>query len=575
MSRNLLTRQNDDVDVRYGSEVQILTDWVDTTNLIAIAGRGTAKSTVIIARRTLRCVQAMPGAPLAIVADTYTNLVNNIMPAVQNGWRLAGLIEGVHYIKGKRPPESWRAACSVIVDDYKNVYSFWNGSVLFLGSLDAPSLLAGKSVAHLFFDEAKYASDARAARVLPILRGDAITYGHSYLYGGVTITTDMPDVTEGEYDWFFRYASEMDPERIIRIVQAASARNSYLVKLVRANASDRPDTVRIGRLERKVSYYDNALNKLRRGQTYFMNLSSFANIDILTIDYARRLFSGALELHEFLKSVVGMRPGVKRSARFYMLFSDRHKYTDGTRSGEAPFHSGEQLLLDPDRPLDGGMDFGNMNSLVIGQEDGRYYRVHKNLYVIAPESLRQLADRFLTFFSPHRCKKLFLFYDRSGNAYERQGEDRARKFKEAVERDADGNRTGWTVVLMSRKQANINQDAEFGFMVELMGGTNKGLPTLLVDALGCPELVSSIEGARQKIRYRKGSKVVGKDKRSEKLPLEKLPRLSTNLSDAFKYLMMRRQWILAARPAQGVSSNAGAMADLWAAERLGVDLRKI
>ena len=39
--------------------------------------------------------------------------------------------------------------------------------------------------------------------------------------------------------------------------------------------------------------------------------------------------------------------------------------------------------------------------------------------------------------------------------------------------------------------------------------------------------------------------------------------------------MMRRQWILAARPAQGVSSNAGAMADLWAAERLGVDLRKI
>ena len=106
MSRNLLTRQNDDVDVRYGSEVQILTDWVDTTNLIAIAGRGTAKSTVIIARRTLRCVLAMPGAPLAIVADTYTNLVNNIMPAVQNGWRLAGLIEGGHYIKGKRPPES-------------------------------------------------------------------------------------------------------------------------------------------------------------------------------------------------------------------------------------------------------------------------------------------------------------------------------------------------------------------------------------------------------------------------------------------------------------------------------------
>ena len=570
MSRNLLKNQTDDIDVRYGSEVQILTDWVDTTNFVAIAGRGTAKSTTIIARRTINCVMAMPGAPMAIVADSYTNLVNNIMPAVQNGWRLRGLIEGVHYIKGKRPPESWRARCSVIVDDYRNVYSFWNGTVLFLGSLDAPSLLAGKSVAHLFFDEAKYASDSRAARVLPILRGDAIRYGHSHLYGGVTITTDMPDVTEGEYDWFFRYAAEMDPERIIRIVQTASVRNGYLAKLVRANGSERPDAAKIARLERRVAYYDNALSKLRRGQTYFMNLSSFANIDILTVDYARRLYQGALELHEFLKSVVGMRPGVRKSSRFYILFADRHKYTDGTRSGEAAFHAGELLHLNPDKPLDGGMDFGNMNSLVIGQEDGRYYRVHKNLYVIPPDSLRQLADKFLDFFSTHRCKKLYLFYDRAGNAGQRQNEDRAGKIKEAIERDANGNRTGWSVVLMSRKQANINQDAEFYFMSELMSDQNKGLPTLLVNALDCPELVSSLEGAKQKIRYKGPTKIVGKDKSSEKLPVEKLPRLSTNMSDAFKYLMMRRTWLMAARPATTTSGAAGAVADQWAARRLGI-----
>ena len=107
MSKNLPTKQTDDVDVKFGSDVQILTDWVDTTNFVAVAGRGTSKSTVIIARRSTNCVLLMPGAPLAIVADTYTNLVNNIMPAVQNGWRLRGLIEGVHYIKGRRPPDSW------------------------------------------------------------------------------------------------------------------------------------------------------------------------------------------------------------------------------------------------------------------------------------------------------------------------------------------------------------------------------------------------------------------------------------------------------------------------------------
>lgn len=565
MSKTLAKSKTDpsgDADLRYGSEVQLLTDWVDTTNFVVIGGRGTSKSTVVIARRSHSCVLAMPGAPLAIVADTYTNLVNNIMPAVQNGWKLQGWMEGVHYVKGCKPPQQWRKRCSVIVDDYRHVYSFWNGTVLFLGSLDSPSLLAGKSVAHLFFDEAKYASDTRAARVLPILRGDAITYGHSHLYGGVTITTDMPDVTEGEFDWFFRYASEMDPERIVRIVQAAGVRNDLERQLASMQSQDRR-----GRLERKLQYYDNALLKLRKGQTFFTNLSSFANIDVLTVDYARRLYGGALEPQEFFKSVMGMRPGLKKSARFYVLFSDTHKYTDGTLSREAAFSCSELLTLHPDEPLDGGMDFGNMLSLVIAQADGQYYRVHKNLYELPPGWFRELADRFLDFFAPHRCKTLNLYYDRAGNNFQSQGEDSAGKFKAAIEKDGQGRRTGWTVNLMSRHQAIIRQDAEFSFMMELMRGENKSLPLLRVDALNCAEMVSSIEGARQTMKYRGAQKIVAKVKKTEKLELRKLPRLSTNFSDAFKYLMMRRAWVAAVKAAPANGSRADAAADRWLQER--------
>ena len=71
--------------VKYGSTAQVMCDWIDTTNLVFIGGRGMAKSTVILARRSERCVRLMPGAPFAIVANTYANLINNIMPAVQNG----------------------------------------------------------------------------------------------------------------------------------------------------------------------------------------------------------------------------------------------------------------------------------------------------------------------------------------------------------------------------------------------------------------------------------------------------------------------------------------------------------
>lgn len=527
---------------RFASDALILCDWIDTTNFVVIGGRGLAKSTVILAHRSERCVRLMPGAPVAIVANTYANLVDNIMPAVQNGWKLAGLIEGVHYIKGKKPPEEWRRRCSVIVDDYRHVYSFWNGSVIFLGSLDNPSLLAGKSVAHLLFDEAKYASDSKAARVMPILRGDAITYGRCHLYGGVTITTDMPDVTEGEFDWFFRYASEMDPERVVRIVQAAGELNRLRLRLVKLTAAEEPDERKLERVRRKIEYYEDGLLKLRKGQTFFANLSSFVNIDVLTVDYAKRLYNGALEQHEFYKSVLGMRPTVRRDARFYVNFDEGNKYADGCLSGVAAFTSSELQYLDPTRPLDGGMDFGNMMSLVIGQEDGPRYRVHKNFYELPPGYIRELADEFLRFFAGHRCLMLNLYYDRAGNNYQSQGEDLAGKVRDAIERDGAGVRTGWTVNLMSRKQATIGQNAEYDFMLELMGGKNKKLPALLVDSKNCPELVSSMELARALVKYKGDVKVVAKDKRSEKLPLKKLPRLSTNLSDAFKYLMMRREW---------------------------------
>lgn len=552
-----------DIPVKFGSDALIFCDWIDTTNFVSVGGRGVAKSTVILARRSERCVRLMPGAPLAIVANTYSNLIDNIMPAVQNGWKLDGLIEGVHYIKGKRPPEQWRRRCSVIVDDYRHVYSFWNGSVLFLGSLDNPSLLAGKSVVHLLFDETKYASDSKAARVMPILRGDAITYGRCHLYGGVTITTDMPDVTEGEYDWFFRYASEMDPERIIKIVQAASELNRLQLKLLKLNRAAKPDIRKIARIEKRIDYYEEGLLKLRKGQTFFMNISSFVNIDILTVDYARRLYNGALELHEFLKSVLGMRPGVRRDARFYVLFSDRHKYYDGTASGVAAFSSAELRHLDKTRPIDGGMDFGNMLSLVIGQTDGQYYRIQKNFYELPPGWFRELADQFLAFFTGHECKELNLYYDRAGNNFEKQGEDYASKIKDAIEKDASGRRTGWTVNLKSRKQSTIRQNAEFDFMHEFMRGENKKLPALLVDALNCPEMISSIEGARAEVKYRGSVKVVAKVKKTEKLEAKKLPRLSTNFSDAFKYLLMRREWIKAINVSGSQAPGADALAREW------------
>ena len=56
--------------------------------------------------------------------------------------------------------------------------------------------------------------------------------------------------------------------------------------------------------------------------------------------------------------------------------------------------------------------------------------------------------------------------------------------------------------LMSRRQSIIPQSEEYGFMQELMKGENGQLPRLLVDAVNCREMVSSVEKAPAGIRYK-------------------------------------------------------------------------
>lgn len=555
---------SEDTAVRYGHLLQVICDWVDTTVMVMVCGRGTAKSTVIQARRIRRCVLDMAGAPLAIVANTYANLGNNIMPAIEKGWQLTGWREGLHYVKGVRPPEQWRARQTVIVDDYRHAITFWNGTVLFLGSLDDPSLLAGKSVCHLFIDEAKFTREAKANRALPILRGDAISFGRSHLFLGLTITTDMPDISESEDDWYLRYFADTDAELTEYIVQAAAIRNSLLISMERERRRKNPSERTLRRMERELAYWDNGLLKMRKGATFCINTSSLVNIDILTPEYIERLYNGTLELHEFMKSVLGMRPGLRRDLRFYPAFAERHKMT-GTASGVAAFTSAELLHLHADTPLEAGMDFGNMLSMVFGQQDGTRYYVVKNLYELPPGWMREMADQFLHFFAPHRRKELSLWYDRAGNNYQRQGQDQASQIKYAIEHDAQGRRTGWTVTLMSRRQATIAQNAEYNFMLEMMKGDTPGLPALLIDEVNCRELVSSLEKARAEIRYTGQVKTVYKIKRSEKLAPKKLPMQSTNLSDAMKYLLMRRQWLQLVRRAD--RNIADSAVEQWAAER--------
>ena len=73
----------------------------------------------------------------------------------------------------------------------------------------------------------------------------------------------------------------------------------------------------------------------------------------------------------------------------------------------------------------------------------------------------------------------------------------------------------------------------------MLTGRNKDLPQILIDGFECRELKSSLELAPMD----KSKGKIVKVKKSEKLPLKRLPLESTNASDAFKYWICRKRFI--------------------------------
>lgn len=135
-------------------------------------------------------------------------------------------------------------------------------------------------------------------------------------------------------------------------------------------------------------------------------------------------------------------------------------------------------------------------------------------------------------------KVVYLYFDRSGNAYKKIRKDNISDLKAAIEKDENGRPTGWNIHLMSVGQGNIGQAEEYDFMMKFMGDADHRLPMLLIDAFACKPLKLSLENARTKVK----DGITYKDKSSERLPISRLPLESTNPSDSFKYMLMTKEW---------------------------------
>lgn len=579
-------RRQVNTDVTQAARVQYMNKFLQIQKLVSAKnfygelGRGSAKTTDCLTERMLDVMQDMPGAPCAWVSDTFTNLTANVIPTVLESLERKGFKEGIHYIIEREPPvfrevetanlqpwlrESfWKPRNRIL--SYNRTMIFYTGMNLTFGSLDRPSTLAGRSYVHVFGDEAKYFKEEKISNLLKAVRGYP-EYAGSVFYRGVTFTSDVADPSHlGEYDWMAKHAARMNVPSILLVIKAGLVYHEALREYLAAKdrwiqTQSESDLLNVKRKLDIANEWRRKWTRLRlldENSTFYMRASSFVNADILTPAWFTDAIDG--DVPDLKTAILSMRASLSSGDRFYAALTEDNFYYDGIDEkayDRLTLQDREDCSvlrhLDTGMPLRLGVDFGNMCSMVIGQEGNwkgrRCIRALKFLYTLPPEHTQALGRKFREYFAPMKNKLVYMYYDRAGNQYKSVGKDAVGELKRAIEIDGEtGRRTGWNVVLMSSNQGTIPQSEEYRFMLKILGGDSPRLPMVLIDWYSCKPLRCSLQLARTKVK----DQVVYKDKSSERLPAEDLPLKSTNPSDAFKYFLMSKDLMALAKDRSAV-----------------------
>ena len=550
----------------YLSALQIKVKLADPQTLIGELGRGSGKTTRIMASRMDRVQNSMPGALLTLGAAAYKDIFSNILPGILEYFD-ENYERGIYFEIGKEPPKHFKK-CYTAIFDWKHTISFCEGTVVKFISADRPESVLGISTAHGFFDELlKIKKEFMLERFMPALRADRSKFGDSPYFMGWSGFTSTPNF-ETDEDWFVEMEKEMNTELINLIIEISYEVDMRLREMEIARKS--LDFERIKQLERFIRRWSSRLADLRRQQVLYVRASSFSNLRILGIDYIENQIKSIKDKDVLYTSIFGIRK-LKVKDMFFAGFGKQHLFDDGIKytfidrmsAGDELEESCRNLkYYDKNKPLIAGYDPGPFSSIVFSQrnQSKKELRVIKDMWVWYPAQQRELAKKIDNFFKNGR-KTIYIHYDRAANQKDPEWKKYYPGYKEYGINDTDATllkqelvALGWTVILMSPKQKTIFYSQHSRLLYLLFGSNDGKRDKILIDRNECEALVSSINHSPLK----RNEKRLTLDKSSERLPFEEQAYNSTQLASAFMYLLWGEYHKLLPDSDQGESVPRGA-----------------
>ena len=497
---------------------------VSANTTCVVASRRFGKS-FLVASHIIRNVQAMPGGTGGYVASSYRQAHERTLPSAIAALQELGFVKDLHFVVGKRPPQRLGyGSPHVPPEDWSNVVSFYNGSIMIVLSQDVPLSANSLTLDWVVCDEAKGLKfDKLKDEVFAANGGTMRFFSDCPWHHATSIFSDMPVGKEGS--WILNYREKMDTRVIDAILQLAAERYS----LVRRERTEY--------VARHLRELEDSLSFLRRRAVYYREWSIFENIDLVGVDYVRRMkrdlpplvFWTSILCRRMSTLIGGFYPNFSEGIHCYVANNNRPLELDGLLpESRTDYGCLLDADLDMDAPIAVAFDFNaNINWLVAGQVDGSRLKVLKSFYVKYNRKVRELVDDFCAYYRHHRGKRAVFYYDTTaiGSNYAVSEDDFASVVVEQF------NRNGWGVERMFIGQ-QMKHHQKFLLINDGLTGKKHLLP--MFNKENNEALIMAIELADVEEGYRGFHKVKGgeKLKETEENPLE----LRTDGTDAFDTL---------------------------------------
>lgn len=464
-----------------------VSDYIKT--IVLEWARGAGKST-ILAWYVKEAVKQMPKGTGVIVGETYQQILSRTLPSTKAGLTMFGIYEDIDYVVGKCGKSlGYEMPMQSPTKNWDNTIHFSNGFIWQLVSNDQVNSGRGLNSSIVIGDEAVLLDQERLFNNVQTTNrstGGGL-FENQPLCNAEIYASSVAMTQKGQ--WF----TDLD---------ALAKKEPWKVLFVKAPA---------------------AVNKHNLSQDWFDRMRDNAPSEMH--------YDAEIRNIRPKKTTNGFYPALDPKKHYYRYAYDNdYLQFIGVNARAKDFNCKQDTDYMKSKPLIVTIDWGNIMTMTVSQDQGERYRNLKTFHLSSPKIIDDLIDeKFAPYYEDKKSHNnvIEFYYDRNGN--NKTINTRVTFAEQAIN---CFKRNGWKVITKVRKGSENPPHNEKFIVINYLlkhGGT-QGLPAIEINENNCDDLIISLENAPA-LPGNKPNTIV-KDKRSEKSKTTPQEH-ATHFSDTF------------------------------------------